>query len=66
LPGGIEENYRTCQEWCRDSDLKWQASKYKSETLLLESSYLMMGQIRKEKTLLDTTTVMEKSVNDGD
>lgn len=66
LPGGIEENYRTRQEWCRDSDMKWQASKYKSETLLLEPNYLMMGQIRKEKTLLDTTAVTEKSMNDGD
>jgi len=46
--------------------MKWQASKYKSETLLLESNYLMMGQRRKEQTLLDTTTVMEKSMNDGD
>jgi hypothetical protein len=27
FPGGIEENYRTCQAWCRDSDMKWQASK---------------------------------------
>jgi len=66
LPGGTEKNYRTCQEWCRDSDMKWQASKYKSETLLLEPNYLMMGQIRKEKSLLDTTAIMEKLMNDGD
>ena len=67
LPGEIEENHRTYQEWlCCDRDMKWQASKYKSETLLLESNYLMMGQRRKEKALLDTTTVMEKSMNDSD
>jgi len=66
LPGGFEENNRTCQEWCHDSDMKRQASKYKSETLLLKPHYLMMGQRRKEKTLLDTTAVTEKSINDGD
>jgi hypothetical protein len=45
--------------------MKWQASKYNPVTLLLEPNYLMMGQIKKEKSLLDTTTVMETSMNDG-
>jgi hypothetical protein len=45
--------------------MKWHTSKYKPVTILLEPNYLMMGQIKKEKTLLDTTTVMETSMNDG-